>query len=431
MSIFGPILLESPLTITRGKQQGLSEKAISWDITKALAEEYSLNYGFGYKADTVKLFLESQNELYHKFSELIEKQTIQAKFFNSFNTPYKKLQDITHLKELIAWEQQIALNTWFGKKLKDFCRSVRGLFSYRTSSLYLRNKLENFWKSGDYLNDFEFKRIVTGYKYSKTEYLGLQDKFRLSVTTRDLEHVNFISWGDSVSSIQGKGLLPDSYNKFKTSNVNNFVELSTNIIKRFGKDGKVLIQPATSTNDPRLGYQHLLSKTKLKDKPYLPYEKTVFEVDLGNPQESRYTLKHIAHLMGTYDTVFIFKEWVDINKEYSSIEDSKQKMKAYFEDHKEIITAVDFDGFLKIEEIFSGYSMSEQIIMNGYITDSEGNTFFDLNLREICSGFNEWGDVWTTIMSLNNPGSFLNYYFNEIRAGITPRAQFLSFILKR
>ncbi|MHA1105328.1 MAG: hypothetical protein ACTSPN_06350, partial [Promethearchaeota archaeon] len=62
------------------------------------------------------------------------------------------------------------------------------------------------------------------------------------------------------------------------------------------------------------------------------------------------------------------------------------------------------------------------IIMDGYITDSEGNTFYDLELRDICNSFSEWDDAWSTIMALSRRGTFSTLYFNEIKTGSTLRA---------
>lgn len=379
------------------------------------------------------MYLDSQTSLYNLFSQLIEQQTIQANLFNSFNTPDSKLQEITCLANQVSWKQRKALNIWFSRLLKDLSRSSSGLFCYnihrKTQIPSLRNSLETFWGSSNYLLDLEFKYVKTGSSIIRN--LGSQDKFRLSVSMPTLEETNFISWQQRDEYVYKKGLIQYNYNNFKSSNRNNFVKLAIKIIERFGTDGKILIQPATSTNDPNLGYQHLVTSKRLKALPYLPYEeKTVFEVDLGRIKEARYVLEHIAHLMDTFNMAFIFKEWVDIDKEYNYYDNRIETMKAYFNDHKEIITAVDFDGFLRIEDIFSGYSRNEQIIMDGYITDSEGNTFFDLTLREICKDFKTWDDVWTIIMGLN-AHTFGIYYFNEIRANISPKAQFLYDLLKR
>jgi len=402
---YGPVNLESSISITR--KGGLSDTSLSWNIAKALSEEYSLIHGAGYKADIVELFLDSQTSLYNLFSKLIEQQADYH--FTTFNTPDSLLQEITRDYSSTTWIQRKALNLWLSRKIKNDCRSPNGLFSYFNIISSLRVILEGFWKSGDYLYDFEFPTI-TG-------------SFRLAVSRINLEGTKFTSWGGSSANIyRNKGLLTQNYNRFKNSNVKNFIKLATKITNRFGTDGKVLIQPATSTNDKNLGYQHLTTSGRLRYKKYLPQKNTVFEVDLGKPQDAYYVLEHIAHLMATYDMAFIFKEWSDIDANYGSIEERVKRMKAYFNDHKEIITIIDFDGFLKIEDLFSGYSVNEQIIMDGYITDSEGNTFFDLDLRDICNGFNNWDDVWTTLMGLNNPGTFSTLYFNEIITGSTLRA---------
>ena len=397
---FGPIAYSSEVSFSRVRE--LTKASISWNLADQLKREYLSTHGGGYQG-ILEEYHRSQTILFNLFGDLIDEQTLYL-----FNNP-----------DLSSYERS-GLITWFSKKVKDYCR--RGIFDYQSTSF--RKEVEDFRASGNYLYDFEFKIQVPGRSYFV--HLGLQESFRLSATIRDLESINFRSWGTSTSSIYTKGILSYNYNKLRNQNVANFVQKAKSIIEKFGTDGKVIIQPATSSNDPTLGYQHLRT-AKLKNTKYLPYETPVFVIDLNNKEESTYILEHIAHVIATKDTAFIFKEWVDIDKDYAKFENRLDKMREYFNDYKEMITAVDFTGFLRIEDIYSGYSANEQIIINGYLTDSQGRTFFD---REVFKEFDNWDEkIWTIKWGLNPYGTFLTFYFNEIKNGLTPRADFMRRIL--
>ncbi len=209
---------------------------------------------------------------------------------------------------------------------------------------------------------------------------------------------------------------------FKNHNVKNFVDFAKKVINKFGTDGKILIQPATSTNDPILGYQHLISSRRLASFLYLPLEKTVFEVDLSKPKEAQYILEHIAYIMSTFDTAFILREWTDFDTNYNTIPNRRERMIAYFNDHKKMILGVNFDGFLKIEDIHSGehisqVSRNEKILIDSYSTDSEGNTFYD-----VLNTFDNWNDeIWIYKMSFgSSPNEAWHaYYWSNIRNAIT------------
>ncbi len=264
------------------------------------------------------------------------------------------------------------------------------------------------------MTEIKFEQYNFG---TRTYGLIANQDFRLKITQRDLDSVDFRLWGTTKLSEFSKS----QFEKFKNLNVKNFVSFAKKVINRFGTDGKILIQPATSSQDPVLGYQHLISARRLRNKQYLPFEKTVFEIDLSKPEEAQYILEHIAYLIGTLDTAFIFREWTDIDNDYNSIVDRKDKLIQYFNDHKNMICAVDFEGFLKIEDIYSGrYSMgaprNEQIFINDYSTDSEGITFYNA-----LNSFKSWAEIWIAKMSLGiqAPEAFMTYYWNYIKNGIS------------
>ena len=96
-------------------------------------------------------------------------------------------------------------------------------------------------------------------------------------------------------------------------------------------------------------------------------------------------------------------------------------MLAYFKDNPGIITAVDFTGFKRIDQIYSGSDKFGQILMEGYITDAESRSFFD---PEVFKDFNKWDtEIWIVKMGLAIDGAFLKYYFNEIKKGSSRRAR--------
>ncbi|KKN10757.1 hypothetical protein LCGC14_1033410, partial [marine sediment metagenome] len=385
---FGPITLTNPdQMITANNLQSLS-----WNIASIIAKEYS---SFITTKDIFMDFEKSQTNLYNLFSTLSDKQIITDKYFNEFNTVGK------------SWIETRAMNIWLSKAIKHQSRS--GLFSVTTTGVEkLRYQVEDFRASYDYLRDIPFDTY----------------NFKLKLTQSNLDNVNFQSWGKSGLSL---GYISQSYQKFKDDNVKNFVTLAKKIISEFGTNGKkVLIQPISSTNDANLGYQHLMTSEHIHDnRKYLPKEPTVFEVDLDNPEEARYVLEHIANIMGTYNIAFTFREWVDIKNDprYKDIPKRIDRMKQYFVDNTEVITTINFDGYLQNEFIHSGVSPSEQVQLTGYSTDLEGKTFFDR-----INDFKKWDEVW-----LNKFGfyatTFSKYYFNEIRYGDSRRAEYIRFVL--
>ncbi len=400
----GPIRL-SPSQRLQASKSGSSLSPTSY-FSFLMAQRITAEYRIHRESlKQVNIIEDSQTQLYELFSKEFDKQIIQNQYFNTLNS------------EVLTRDERNAKNIWLSRRHKNFVRSDFFLMESKINTIRLQ--VEAFRKSYDYLIDLEFtiQRRVAG----TFPHLGLANDFRLSVNQHQLDGINFIPLGSKKGGKVRAGL----YNRFENDNVKNFAQLAKDIISKFGTvNKKVLIQPVSSTNDPTLGYQHYLQKVALSDKKYLPSEKTVFEVDLDRPQEAQYILEHIAHIMGTKDTVFVFREWVDIDTVYRDIPDSpygNPKMEAYFRDHKKMICAVDFDGFLRLEDIYSGLSRRQQVLLDGYSTNSAGKEFFD---SEVFSQLTKWDDVWIHKMGFTI-FAFNDFYFNEIKNGYSRLAEFL------
>ncbi|HDZ19554.1 hypothetical protein LCGC14_1169090 [marine sediment metagenome] len=400
---FGPVIFNHQSeTLTSG-----TLKYLSWAIAKKLTSEYVTSTSLALNTR----FEASQTKLYSFISKEVNKQIITNKLFNS------RLDTIG-----LSPSELIGKNIWLAKKYNNFLRaSYMGVFSYATSGATTyspaRTQIEQFYNTKDRGTTIKYKEYNNGKK--RWEFLG-QTSFNLKITKSFLDSIGFSPWGKTTSL---STLIGDYYPKFKNDNVNNFKEKAKKIISRFGTDNKkVLIQPIWSTNDPNLGYQTPTTSTSLKNKIFLPNDNSVFEVDLDNPKEADYILEHISHLIGTYGAIFAFREYVDINSDsrYKDIPDRIERMKKYFEENRKVITLVDFEGYQKVESIFSGSSNWEQVLIDGYSTDSSGKTFFD---DDVFKNFAEWDEVWVHKMSLSpNPGgSFWTNYFDYIKNGVTGR----------
>ena len=131
--------------------------------------------------------------------------------------------------------------------------------------------------------------------------------------------------------------------------------------------------------------------------------------------------------MALSDTMFVLRPWIDLDNhpDYKDITDRVEKMDKYFSQNKEGIVALDFEGLVPFENIFSGGANHERVIINNYVTNDQGKTFFD---REVQNGFKEWDAVWVYKMGLSKP-SFDLYYFTEIQRQDTYRARILRPIL--
>lgn len=123
---------------------------------------------------------------------------------------------------------------------------------------------------------------------------------------------------------------------------------------------------------------------------------------------------------------FVFRPWTDLNTDprYKDIVNREDKMKAYFADNKEAIVALDWEGPIPFEYIFS--EGPEKISIDSYVTDDQGHTFFS---TEVQRDIKDWRDVWIYKMSLSSRGSFNTYYFNEIMKEDTHRAKIMRIVL--
>ena len=111
---------------------------------------------------------------------------------------------------------------------------------------------------------------------------------------------------------------------------------------------------------------------------------------------------------------------------FESIFYHNQTSTTYFNDHQKMITCIDFNGYLKLEEIFSGPSATgEQVQLTGYSTDSEGKTFFDEgNFKD----FDKWDNIWIHKIGLTT--TFFNLlYFNAIKNGLDNQGDIMRRIL--
>ncbi len=388
---FGPITFNNPTEIVEANTIG----SFSWSLAKKISGEFKIYMNSKTKIDS---FISSQTNLYNAFSDLLDEQIIDQRLYNNFNTPEK------------TWKERKGMNIWLSRRTKQVARTE--LFSIQSGGL--RNNIDEFRALFDYLTDIPFNVLKA----------GATTTFSLSLTQPFLENIDYLSWPkDAIAK-----LIEDSYQRFKDENIENFFDQTRKIISEFGTDGKkVLIQPIFSTNDPDLGYQHLISAENLAKKRWLPREKTVFEVDLTKPEEAHYVLEHIAHLMATFNIAFVFREWIDLDTDprYKDIYLRTEKMKKYFEDNQEVITAVDFEGYLRIDEIYSGSSSGEQVLLNGYTTNSEGKTFFD---AEVFKTYDEWDKVWKHKMGFFSI-SFGKFNFNALMSGTSDQANTLREIL--
>ncbi len=185
----------------------------------------------------------------------------------------------------------------------------------------------------------------------------------------------------------------------------------------------MLIQPFTSSQNSDLGYQHLTDYYSFKGKNrYLPFKKTVFEVDLSKPKEAEYVLEHIANLMSTFETIFVFRPWTDLDNDprYKDFSNREERMKQYFQDNSEGIVALDWEGPIKFENIHSTGATGLGAL--SYVLNSQGHDFFNSLVQ---NDLKKWEDVWIHKMGLSERGNFDVYYFDEIKNSNTARAKFL------
>ncbi len=154
--------------------------------------------------------------------------------------------------------------------------------------------------------------------------------------------------------------------------------------------------PLYDTGIKDLGYQYYKNMYLLKRFKWLPKDPSYFDIDLtdsgGNLINSRYKLIHIAHMLLGTDTAFVIKQ------------------EGGTQDDGNMICAFNYNGFLEKEEIFSGYSMYQQMTINDYSTD-----FYD----EYDEWITKWDNSFEYLMGFTSrvKGSDFSNYLEEIFSG--------------
>ena len=402
----GPVIFSNPDAII----SSTSLKHLSWGLANALIDQYESMHKSGYDVSKDDQFITSQTNLLSSWNKFIEQQVITDPHFSN---PTK--------------------NIWLAKKYKMFSSYelfARDIWRGKGKTLkYLRSQIEDFRIETEATNTFGFSYHKKG---SGILPIGGQN-FELRLTQSQLDQINYITWGAKYTSESGS-IVKYIYQKLNT-NFNNFIVYAMDIISKFGTKAlgsntgsKVLIQPVSSTHDSSQGYQHYITAENFRNKlKYLPFEKTVFEIDLAKPIETTYILNHIANIMATYETIFVFRPWTDINNDirYKDITNREERMRKYFADNKEAIVGIDFEGPIPFEDIFSQGGI-EKLSIDSYIADDQGHTFFD---REVQRDIKDWNEVWKYKMGLSMRGGFNYYYFKEIMNGNSHRAEELRRIL--
>ncbi len=318
------ILPMGPVVLTDVVLTANNHRLISWEIASKTIQMYYNTYR---EKQLEEVFIEKQLNLINNIEKLIE----------DFVENDKSIP--TEMKRWLISKLIIQSRIQFITKHK----AIGGL----------RDQFENFLESKDLDLDLIFSTPNPGRPINNYHIKVFLDNFMGS---------DVISWGSIDRSL--KDLARLKLNKVYKENVPNIVRHLVSVIDNI--DGKkVKIFPLySSTYD---GYKGMVS-----GREFLPSQ-GVFEIDLSNPRSNKYKegiyiLTHIAMTMHSYPITYIMKESTGTY------------------DDKKIICAFDFQGYIRMENLFSRHSRSSTGRI--FYVDQISNVFIDPN----------------------NPGSYINFY---------------------